>query len=172
MENRVLEMKDLRPGFNNKKCVGCEFNGGSNLGTHHVSCKKKNAIVTVSEHGRKNGWASWPFDFDSIWIETCDSYMNVDQYKDMSDKEMKILLQGFVLYGQEKVRAFKSFADMAQSSVARNSNLQLGVEILKGLNDLLDSMADYKYFILDIKKEINEEERKLLKDFLIKAARI
>jgi hypothetical protein len=28
-------------------------------------------MVSLSEHGVKNGWANWPFDFDPIWVEEC-----------------------------------------------------------------------------------------------------
>jgi len=27
--------------------------------------------VDINLHGAKNGWASWPVDFDPIWINDC-----------------------------------------------------------------------------------------------------
>lgn len=27
--------------------------------------------IEVNEHGRRNGWAAWPVDFDPVWIEKC-----------------------------------------------------------------------------------------------------
>ncbi len=31
-------------------------------------------IVTLSEHGVKNGWANYPYNFDPTWIKTCEGY--------------------------------------------------------------------------------------------------
>lgn len=28
-------------------------------------------VVKLNEHGVKNGWASWPIDFDPVWVESC-----------------------------------------------------------------------------------------------------
>ncbi len=30
--------------------------------------------VTGNEHGVKNGWFCWPFNFDPTWLETCDGF--------------------------------------------------------------------------------------------------
>ena len=30
--------------------------------------------IRGSEHGRKNGWFHWPFNFDPIWLEACKGY--------------------------------------------------------------------------------------------------
>lgn len=30
--------------------------------------------ITISEHGLRNGWANWPWNFDPIWIKTCNCY--------------------------------------------------------------------------------------------------
>jgi hypothetical protein len=30
--------------------------------------------ISINEHGKKNGWALWPFDFDPIWIDKCEMY--------------------------------------------------------------------------------------------------
>jgi hypothetical protein len=27
--------------------------------------------VQISEHGKKNGWADWPLNFDPIWVKIC-----------------------------------------------------------------------------------------------------
>jgi len=35
----------------------------------------KNPInVKVNEHGLKNGWGNFPYNFDPIWIQSCDGY--------------------------------------------------------------------------------------------------
>lgn len=31
-------------------------------------------IVDLDPHGVKNGWASWPLDFDPVWIRKCMFY--------------------------------------------------------------------------------------------------
>ena len=31
-------------------------------------------VVTLNPHGVKNGWASWPLDFDPVWVDTCQEY--------------------------------------------------------------------------------------------------
>lgn len=28
-------------------------------------------LVKMNDHGIRNGWASWPIDFDPIWVEKC-----------------------------------------------------------------------------------------------------
>lgn len=34
----------------------------------------KELKVETSEHGVKNGWCFWPFNFDPIWINSCNFY--------------------------------------------------------------------------------------------------
>ena len=37
----------------------------------------KEELVQLNDHGVKNGWASWPIDFDPIWIEKCAFYTEI-----------------------------------------------------------------------------------------------
>lgn len=30
--------------------------------------------VALNEHGVRNGWAHWPFNFDPIWVTECNSF--------------------------------------------------------------------------------------------------
>ena len=30
--------------------------------------------VSLNEHGVRNGWAHWPFNFDPIWVQECNSF--------------------------------------------------------------------------------------------------
>ena len=30
--------------------------------------------VQFNPHGIKNGWCNWPFNFDPIWVESCNLY--------------------------------------------------------------------------------------------------
>jgi hypothetical protein len=44
------------------------------LSTHQVQLTNKTTgepLVKLNDHGIKNGWASWPMDFDPIWVEGC-----------------------------------------------------------------------------------------------------
>jgi len=50
----------------------------SNVPSLKVELKDENGevihtetCVDVNEHGRKNGWADWPIQFDPIWIDKC-----------------------------------------------------------------------------------------------------
>lgn len=73
-------------------CYGCEFRRDQ-PGSAHSTCGHKVAKVgvvleaglagvlvdqtkfpllpSVDPHGYRNGWASWPLDFDPIWINSC-----------------------------------------------------------------------------------------------------
>ena len=33
--------------------------------------------IKGNKHGIKNGWFSWPFDFDPIWLERCDGFESI-----------------------------------------------------------------------------------------------
>jgi hypothetical protein len=43
-------------------------------GDTHSQCNNKNAKVTASEHGVRNGWFMWPLNFDPNWLVTCDGF--------------------------------------------------------------------------------------------------
>tara|TARA_R110000744_G_scaffold82881_5_gene162794 strand:- start:125 stop:523 length:399 start_codon:yes stop_codon:yes gene_type:complete len=30
--------------------------------------------ITAAHHGVKNGWFSWPFNFDPVWLESCNGF--------------------------------------------------------------------------------------------------
>jgi hypothetical protein len=54
-------------------CYECAFRGGV-PGSCHSSCRKWTAQVSANEHGIKMGWFAWPFDFDPVWLVSCDSF--------------------------------------------------------------------------------------------------
>ena len=77
-------------------CNTCRFK--QNLGyTHHIACSvlkqskdpglevvamqavlltgNCGSYVRMNPHGVKNGWATWPLNFDTIWVEECKLYM-------------------------------------------------------------------------------------------------
>ena len=31
-------------------------------------------VIKISEHGKRNGWADWPVNFDPIWIDECPAF--------------------------------------------------------------------------------------------------
>jgi hypothetical protein len=33
---------------------------------------KNGPAVKLNPHGVKNGWATWPFDFDPTWVDECE----------------------------------------------------------------------------------------------------
>jgi hypothetical protein len=44
------------------------------LSSHQVQLTNKETnepLVKMDDHGIRNGWASWPIDFDPIWVENC-----------------------------------------------------------------------------------------------------
>lgn len=43
-------------------------------GSAHSRCNKHEAKVTGNSHGRRMGWFSWPFNFDPVWLQSCDSF--------------------------------------------------------------------------------------------------
>jgi len=55
------------------KCYSCKFRREV-LGSCHSSCAKPIANVKGSSYGIRKGWFFWPFDFDPVWLEYCDSY--------------------------------------------------------------------------------------------------
>lgn len=58
---------------NEKTCWNCQHKR-SVPGDCHISCAKFDAKVEGSPHGIKNGWFYWPFNFDPIWLKSCDSF--------------------------------------------------------------------------------------------------
>jgi hypothetical protein len=44
------------------------------MGGQDFSSRIYEPSITVNSHGVRNGWCSWPFNFDPIWVESCDSF--------------------------------------------------------------------------------------------------
>jgi hypothetical protein len=38
--------------------------------------------IKLDPQGVKNGWANWPFDFDPVWVEKCDMFIDKEEKKD------------------------------------------------------------------------------------------
>lgn len=43
-------------------------------GSCHSSCRNRSARVSAMEHGIRSGWFLWPFDFDPVWLVSCDGF--------------------------------------------------------------------------------------------------
>lgn len=40
----------------------------------HSRCVATEAIVGRNLHGIKNGWFYWPYNFDPVWLISCNSF--------------------------------------------------------------------------------------------------
>ena len=43
-------------------------------GDCHSGCGNNRAHVTGDPHGVKMGWFFWPYNFDPLWLKTCDGF--------------------------------------------------------------------------------------------------
>ena len=39
--------------------------------------------VEGNEHGIKSGWFNWPWDFDPVWLQSCDGFEKKEEKKDV-----------------------------------------------------------------------------------------
>lgn len=37
--------------------------------------------VTAVQHGVVNGWCSWPYNFDPVWLRSCNGFEPIEQMK-------------------------------------------------------------------------------------------
>lgn len=58
---------------NAPNCYECKYRGEI-AGDAHSCCLNKQAKVTGNEHGKSEGWFFWPFNFDPIWLESCNGF--------------------------------------------------------------------------------------------------
>lgn len=54
-------------------CYKCKFRKDI-PGDCHSSCANPKAKVTGDLTGIKGGWFLWPFNFDPIWLKSCDGF--------------------------------------------------------------------------------------------------
>ena len=85
-------------------CYKCKYRGGL-VGDAHSECRNpligetdrlmsilyvstglrsgvmKRLNISLDPHGVKNGWATWPINFDPVWIETCEGFteLNIEE---------------------------------------------------------------------------------------------
>lgn len=64
------------------KCYQCVYRGDLPGDCHSQCMKGLSALngktdmpkVKGSDHGIMSGWFFWPFNFDPIWLESCNSF--------------------------------------------------------------------------------------------------
>lgn len=59
--------------MNKPNCYECKYRGEV-PGSAHSECTNKNAKVEGHETGIKRGWFYHPFNFDPVWLISCDGY--------------------------------------------------------------------------------------------------
>jgi len=59
----------------NKKanCYACKFRG-SVPGDAHSSCSNSKANVEGDNYGIRSGWFMHPWNFDPVWLVSCDGF--------------------------------------------------------------------------------------------------
>lgn len=61
-------------------CYKCVYRG-TLAGDYHSRCAHpsvRDVEVTGNPHGIKNGWFNWPYNFDPVWLETCNGFEGKD----------------------------------------------------------------------------------------------
>jgi hypothetical protein len=48
------------------------------IGLVSLKTDEDEEVIKINPHGRKNGWANWPLDFDPIWVSECKFYLPQD----------------------------------------------------------------------------------------------
>jgi hypothetical protein len=56
-------------------CYKCKFREKL-IGDAHSQCTNKNPEIKIigNLHGIKNGWFYWPFNYDPVWLESCNFF--------------------------------------------------------------------------------------------------
>lgn len=52
------------------------------LGFQDRTTKETTPLVKLNDHGVRNGWATWPLDFDPIWVEDCVCFREKEEEKE------------------------------------------------------------------------------------------
>ena len=58
-------------------CYKCAHRG-TIPGDCHSKCDNKEANVIGDPYGIRSGWFSWPFNFDPVWLVSCDGFKPKD----------------------------------------------------------------------------------------------
>jgi len=58
-------------------CYGCQYRGEI-AGDCHSHCINKTAKVVGDDYGKRSGWFEWPWNFDPVWLISCDGFKKHD----------------------------------------------------------------------------------------------
>ncbi len=84
-----MENKEAKP--NCYKCI----HKMSVPGSCHSRCNNITAKVTGHPQGIKRGWFMWPYNFDPVWLQSCDGFSdNIEDKKELqkTDPLLELLL--------------------------------------------------------------------------------
>ncbi len=59
-------------------CYNCSHRG-TIAGDCHSSCANKEAKVKGKEFGVRKGWFYWPYNFDPLWLISCDGFKQKEE---------------------------------------------------------------------------------------------
>lgn len=130
-----------------KKCYNC-VHRRSVPGSAHSMCSKSNALTQFDQHGISNGWAIWPFDFDPAWLNYCDSYLPKEVV--FSDDFEELATESYFWLKYVQSKAYK-MQDM---------------DTFQKLKTIVDTLSP------DIFKEDTEDNRKKIKELILKTRRL
>jgi hypothetical protein len=72
MEETIqVSLKQMR-----RACYRCKHRRAV-PGDCHSACGNLTAHVIGDAHGKFNGWFSWPFNFDPVWLLSCTGFESV-----------------------------------------------------------------------------------------------
>ena len=60
------------------KCYECAHRHNI-IGDCHSSCSNRDAIVKGNPHGIKMGWFVWPYNFDPVWLVSCNGFKPIKE---------------------------------------------------------------------------------------------
>lgn len=72
-------------------CYKCIFRGGV-PGSAHSSCHNTWTIPELNSHGVENGWVAYPIDFDPIWVDKCDAFIEKGSPQEESGKKLNDMI--------------------------------------------------------------------------------
>ena len=86
--------------MNCQKCIFKENVPGS---SHHIKCKRSGCMpFNVNDHGVKNGWFIFPFNFDPIWAESCSGYIP-NNWEELTALEKSVLLAHLIMINRGQI---------------------------------------------------------------------
>jgi hypothetical protein len=59
-------------------CYKCKYRRDIQ-GDVHSECTNHTATTEGDPCGKRNGWFSWPWNYDPIWLKSCDGFVAKDE---------------------------------------------------------------------------------------------